>query len=227
MMKRLGPAVLLGALVGYVGGTIGGSGAAAQQAPAPGSRASVPHIPPVPSPPLYPDPPLGPVHWSAEDLRTVYEARLSGRGSPGFQGQNFRTHSIGSIFRERFPTPKPSNRAGVMSHLDDADQHEGVSDFYVIIGGEGQMMTDGVIENRVYGSQPRGAAGSGQRFTTIYPGEFNGQPIVNGRTHDMKPGDWLAVPPNVPHWPGANPGKGLQYIVLKVNVGYYPTNLMY
>jgi hypothetical protein len=245
-MKRLPVMMIVGVVLGYVAGAMnyvlaGTAGSpvtqsAPAQAQAPAGRAGVaPDIPPVANPPLYPDAPTRPMHWRAADLHRVYQARVAAiktggnaaAGDGAFAGQSFRTHSIGAIFRMKFDTPRPSNRAGVMSRVDDADQHEGVTDFYVMFGGTGQMITDGVIANRVYGNNPRGAAGSGQAITAVYGGEFNGQPIVGGRTIDVKAGDWLSIPPNVAHWPGYEPGEGLMYATLKVNLGYYPPNLGY
>jgi mannose-6-phosphate isomerase-like protein (cupin superfamily) len=247
VMQRLTSMLFVGVALGYAAGTVNSVLAnrpqtpAAQRAPVqtdlPAARtAAPPDIAPVANPPLYPDPPNRPMHWSAEHLRKVFQARMAASkgdrndtigGAATFQSQSFRTHSIGATFRMKFDTPRRSNRAGVMSLVDDADQHEGVTDLYVIFGGTGQMVTGGEIANRVYGTNPRGAAASGRPITVVYGGEFNGQPIVNGHTIDVKPGDWLAIPPNVAHWPGYNPGSGLMYVMLKVNLGYYPPNLMY
>jgi hypothetical protein len=196
---------------------------------------ALPEIPPVASPPLYPDSPTTVMHWTREEMDKLYTARQTASraggaaGNPGttFRGQSFRTHTIGSVFRVKFTEPRVSNRAGILSSVDDADQHEGVTDFYVFTGGNGQIITDGRIENRVYGSNPRSAAANGVPYQVVYGGEFNGQPIVDGKTNEIGRGDWLAIPPNVPHWPGYNPGDGLQYIMLKVNLGFYPPNLMY
>jgi mannose-6-phosphate isomerase-like protein (cupin superfamily) len=174
------------------------------------------------------------MHWSADEIARIFAARLAQQrdgqaqaSAPAFRGQSFRTHSIVATFREKYPTPRPSNRAGVVSRVDDADQHEGVTDFYVMVGGTGQMITDGQIQNRVYGHSPRSAFANKAKVTEIYAGEFNGQPVVNGRVHDLKAGDWLAIPPNVPHWPGYEPRDGLMYLNLKINLGFYPPNLMY
>lgn len=217
--------ILAGQLAGYV------RAGALVRAQTPGVQAPRP-IPPVAAPPLYPDSPTMPMYWSSGEIERIYRARLAqgrgqGQGGPVFRGQSFRTHSIGAMFRVKYPTPQPSNRAGVMSRVDDADQHEGVTDFYVILGGQGQMVTGGEIQNRVYGHAPRSAFVQRARVSVVYPGEFNGQPILDGRVHDLKAGDWLAIPPNVPHWPGYEPGEGLLYMMLKVNLGYYPPNLMY
>ena len=242
-MKYTVPALLLAVMVGYIAGWLNSRPASVLQTPAreqaqaqTDERPLPPEIPPVPNPPLYPDPPNRAMHWSLDELRRIYAARLAAVGnstasaSPpaaSFQGQSFRTHRIGASFRVQGAVAQLSNRAGVLSLLDDADQHEGVTDFYVLLGGSGQIVTDGVIENRVHGSTPRSATRTGAKVTNIFGGEFNGQPIRDGNTHDVKAGDWLAIPPNVPHWPGFNAGEGLMYVMVKINIGLYPPNLMY
>jgi quercetin dioxygenase-like cupin family protein len=243
MMRNLVPLLFVGIIAGYLGGFVTGStrdrdrasAQVAQAAQASGGRpAVVPSIPPVPNPPLYPDPIGEVVHWTSEDVRKIYDARVeaarSGRpaaNQPPFQSMSLRTHSVGLFFRVKFDSPRPANRSGIVSLVDDADQHEGVTDFYVLAGGSGQMITDGVIENRQYGHNPRGSAESGAKTTVVFPGEFNGQPIRDGHMYDVTAGDWLAIPPGVPHWPGYNPGNGLMYVGVKINIGLYGTNVMY
>ena len=241
-MKSLVPlffvSIVVGRCVALVTG--GGWGPAFAQ-PAQAGKASVarqeeipPRIPPVARPPLYPDPPGEVVHWTSDDLRKIYSARVEGArvngraaDGPRFQTASFRTHSVGLFFRVKFDSLRPANRSGIVSLVDDADQHEGVTDFYVMAGGSGQIVTDGVIENRQYGHNPRGSAETGAKATVVFPGEFNGQPIRDGRTYNVMPGDWLAIPPGVPHWPGYNPGNGLMYVGVKINIGQYGTNVMY
>jgi mannose-6-phosphate isomerase-like protein (cupin superfamily) len=252
-MKNVVPLMLVSIVAGYLGGLVtestrGGDRASAQgtstrdpafaqgtqagQASA-GRQGLPPSIAPVPNPPLYPDPLGEVVHWTGEQLRTIYDARVeagrSGRSTnePRFQSLSLRTHNVGLFFRVKFDSPRPANRSGIVSLVDDADQHEGVTDFYVMAGGSGQMVTDGVIENRQYGHNPRGSAESGAKTTVVFPGEFNGQPIRDGHVYDVTAGDWLAIPPGVPHWPGYNPGNGLMYVGVKINIGLYGTNVMY
>jgi mannose-6-phosphate isomerase-like protein (cupin superfamily) len=228
--RRIGLILLLCALAGYLAGYV----SSPAQAVSAQTRAD---IPPVPNPPLYPDPPNKPRHWRLEDLRKIHEARLAAQradpgrptqgggaplppGTPAFQGQRFRTHNIGTNFRWYYDPPRPANLTGVMSHYDDAEQHEGISDFYVITGGGGQMVVDGEIENRQYRRAQAGASNS-----LLLPGEFVGQPVKGGHTYDVKPGDWLAIPPNDPHWQIPNPNDGVSYLLLKVNVGLYPGSI--
>ena len=189
-MKSLVPLFFVSTVVGCSGALVTGGGwgpAFAQTAPV--GQASVarqempPRIPPVRRPPLYPDPLGEVVHWTSDDLRKIYNARVEGArisasaaAGPRFQSASFRTHSVGLFFRVKFDSPRPANRSGIVSLVDDADQHEGVTDFYVMAGGSGQIVTDGVIENRQYGHNPRGSAETGAKATVVFPGEFNGQP---------------------------------------------------
>ena len=230
MIKQLVALLIVSLLAGHVAGRLGGMDRVDAQAPrTPEPKA----IPPVPNPPLYPDSPTTATHWSADEIARIFAARLAQQkgqtqaGAPTFRGQSSRTHSVAATFRAKYPTPRPSNRAGVMSRVDDADHHEGVTDFYVILGGAGQMITGGQIQNRVYGHSPRSAYANKAKVAEVYPGEFNGQPVVNGQIQNVQAGDWLAIPPNVAHWPGYEPGEGLMYLNLKINLGYYPPNLMY
>src|SRR5262245_38733841 len=201
-----------------------------------GERQGPPRIPPVANPPLYPDPQPTVAVWPAADVQKIYDARLAaalrtsapaGDAGPRFAALQTRTHGVSLFFRTKFESPRPANRTGILSLVDDADQHEGVTDFYVLAGGTGQMVTDGEIEHRQYGHNPRGSAETGAGTTVVFPGEFNGQPIRDGHTYDVAPGDWLAIPPGVPHWPGYNPGNGLMYIGVKINIGLYGPNTMY
>ena len=243
-MRRTAAALLLSALVGYIAGSIDPPMASVTH---PQARAQSdplgtppPNIPPVANPPLYPDSPQKPMHWSIDDLRRIHEARAAFQranpdrptqggssgltqppGTPVFQGQRFRTHNISTNFRAYFDAERPANLTGVMSHYDDVEQHEGVSDFYVFTGGSGQMVVDGVIDNREY----RRASGNSGSASLLLPGEFAGQPIKGGKTYTVKAGDWLAIPPNDPHWQLPAPKEGMSYLLLKVNVGIYPGSI--
>src|SRR5712692_7853365 len=183
MMKSLVPLLFVSIVVGYLGGFVTGprtrdpaSAQAAQAGQASAGRQGLPpRIPPVANPPLYPDPLGEVVHWTSQDLRKIYDARVeaarsnrSAANEPRFQSLSVRTHSVGLFFRVKFDSPRPANRSGIVSLLDDADQHEGVTDFYVIAGGSGQMMMDGVIENRQYGHNPRGSAETGAKATVVF-----------------------------------------------------------
>jgi hypothetical protein len=251
-MSRIGPVLLLSVFVGYAAGYVsprthmtaqgGGGGQPQSQGrgqPVDPLAPPAPNIPPVANPPLYPDPPNKPMHWRIDDLRKIHDARLEAQkanpgrgtqgggialppGTPAFQGQRFRTHNISTNFRVYYENERPANLTGVMSHYDDVEQHEGVSDFYVITGGGGRMVVDGVIENREY---RRAAGGNTGNTAILLPGEFDGQPIRDGTTYEVKPGDWLAIPPNVPHWQLPAPNAGMSYLLLKVNVGIYPGSI--
>jgi hypothetical protein len=98
-------------------------------------------------------------------------------------------------------------------------------------GGSGRFIVDGELVNREYGRDPH-AQGSGVparntgNVRILLPGEFHGQPIRNGNVYDAKAGDWIIIPPGVPHWWVPTPGEGMTYAILKVNIGIYPPALI-
>src|SRR5882762_7926512 len=144
-MKRKIVFVLLGsAALGYLAGNLSSprESVAAQAAP-------------TTLPALMPDQPTTAMYWNSDDLRKMaaeraatprvqggayadrnprYQPQGQGRGQgTQFQTQRFRTHSIGTNSRFYWDPPVPANLTGIMSHYDDVEQHEGVSDFYVIL----------------------------------------------------------------------------------------------
>ena len=214
-MKRLVPVVLLGsAAVGYLAG-YAVSPAVMVTAQGPGG---VPALTRAGYPPLAPDQPAKAQHFSIDDLRRQHSERVAatvaGQPLPPFQGMMSRTHNIQLVTRVAFDTPRPSTVTKRMSRFGEAEQHEGVSDVYVIIGGTGTIVAGGEIERRQY----RPADPPSPLF---FPGEYVGLPIVGGENIKVKPGDLLTIPPNTPHWAQPDPG-GLTYVLLKVNVGLYP-----
>ena len=92
-----------------------------------------------------------------------------------------------------------------------AEQHEGVTDLYVILGGSGTLTVGGEIANR--------------QVIPNRPGEYTGRPINKGRSLAVKAGDIVNVPPNTPHASVGDAG-GLTYMLIKINVGMYPWSLV-
>jgi hypothetical protein len=221
-MRKTSILLLVGVLLGYLGGSLQGpSGLWAQQTPsARSSTQAGSHAP------LYPDAPIPnkAMQWRIDDLHKMYENRVAqarankGTGGPldpPFQTQLFRTHSMRPpLFRWRLETPR-AGLSGVPSVHSDADQHQTVSDLTIFFGGKGQIAVDGEIQNRVFGSK----AGPGGK-AIVMPTEFNGQPIRNGHTYDVKAGDWVMIPPNVPHQYLAAPNEGLMYVNMKIFLGF-------
>ena len=174
------------------------------------------------NPALAPDAPAETIYWSVDDVRKAHNelverARQSTGGIVG--GGNLvrvrtRTHSMGMFFRAHRDQPVAS-LTKKMSVWDDAEQHAGVYDFYVITGGTGEMVVGGEIEGRQNLAEPSG----------LVPGEYRGQPIKGGKTYRVKPGDWLLIPPDTPHQPKPDTG-GFSYMLMKINVGMYPWNLI-
>jgi mannose-6-phosphate isomerase-like protein (cupin superfamily) len=200
MTGRVPATAAVALVVGYLAGLAGGSaGAAAQQPAAPST------------PPAWASIPLAPnqgevVHWAAADLQKAH-ATLAARSNGRILSKPrdlvslpmTRTHMFDVVHR-----PQATGEAT-------AEQHEGVTDLYVILGGSGTLTVGGEITNR--------------QVIPNRPGEYTGRPITGGRTIPLKPGDIVDVPPNTPHATVAAAG-GVTYMLIKINVGLYPWSLV-
>jgi len=89
-----------------------------------------------------------------------------------------------------------------------SEQHEGVTDVYLVVAGSGTVTVGGTIDNR----------------RTVRPGEYVGL-ISGGKAFKLKTGDILDIPPNMPHATVPDAG-GMTYVLMKVNVGLYPWSLI-
>jgi hypothetical protein len=178
-------------------------------------------------PPLAPDaPPV--TYWNIDDIRKAHaelaEKAAKAAAQPGTgSSQAFgggpvhvqtRNFSIFMLYRVHREQPVPS-LTKVNSLWDDAEQHAGAYDFYVITGGTGEMIVGGKIANRQNLTDKDG----------IIPGEYRGQPVIGGQTYKVKAGDWLLIPPDTPHQPKPDAG-GFSYMIMKINVGIYPWSLI-
>ena len=217
-MKVLLPFMMMGCgVVGYfVGYSVGPEASVLAQA-----QTGAPSLERPGWAPLAPDQPAKEQYWSVDDLRKMHAERAAaaaaGKPMPYLALLLGRTHTIGLITRLPHDKPIPSNITGRISQWDDAEQHQGVSDIYVVAGGSGTMVVGGEIEKREY----RPAYGPG---SFLLPGEFAGQPIIGGRTYKVKAGDILNIPPDTAHQAQPDPG-GMPYFLIKVNVGLYPWQL--
>jgi mannose-6-phosphate isomerase-like protein (cupin superfamily) len=188
----LAGALLVGYLAGFSTGATGS--AAAQQATAPPAAI-----------PLAPN--QGEVtYWSADVLKkahTELAARSNGRilSKPRdlVQLPMMRTHMFDVVHRPQLNRPATP------------EQHEGVTDLYIVLGGSGTLTLGGEIENR--------------QVLPNRPGEYTGQPIKGGKAYAVKTGDIIDVPPNTPHASQGDAG-GLTYMLVKINVGLYPWSLV-
>ena len=178
-------------------------------------------------PQLAPDaPPV--TYWNIDDIRKAHgelaekAAKLLKEAGSG-SSQSFgggpvhistRNFSIFMLYRAHREQPVLS-LTKVNSVWDDAEQHAGAYDFYVITGGTGEMIVGGKIANRRNLMDKDGPV----------PGEYRGQPVVGAQTYKVKPGDWLLIPPDTPHQPKPDAG-GFSYMIMKINVGVYPWSLI-
>ena len=229
-MKRMLPAVMLSVLAGFLVGRIttptesANAQAATQQAP-PAAGEALPFGFNRPGlQPLAPDAPPETVYWNIGDVRKAH-AELADRAMKNptqtglFSGGNTvrmrtRNFTMSMIYRSHRDKPVDS-LTKVNSVWDDAEQHAGVYDFYIITGGSGEMVVGGKIANRQNLADRDG----------LVPGEYRGQPINGGQTYQVKEGDWLVIPPDVPHQAKPATG-GFSYMIMKINVGMYPWNLI-
>jgi len=178
-------------------------------------------------PPLAPDAPPT-TYWNIEDIRKAHgelaekvskllkepgqgSSQSYGGGPVHIQTRNF---SIFMLYRAHREEPVLS-LTKVKSVWDDAEQHAGAYDFYVITGGTGEMVVGGRIANRQNLMDQDGPV----------PGEYRGQPVLGAKTYKVKPGDWLLIPPDTPHQPKPDAG-GFSYMIMKINVGVYPWSLV-
>jgi hypothetical protein len=162
---------------------------------------------------MWPNQPTDGSHWSIDDIRkahkTMADAELSGRlVEPNSTLHDFpywtRTHSM---FLYHTPL-RPRAKA--------AEQHVGYSQFIVIMGGTGTVQAGGVLQR---GSMLQEKSGP------VW-GELRGSAISGGETFAVKEADWLSIPGNVPaHFKATAPG-GLSYMVMKINAGLYPWELI-
>jgi len=178
-------------------------------------------------PALAPDAPPT-TYWSVDDLRKAHSGlaeaaskalKEAGSGSSqSFGGGpvhiSTRNFSIFQLYRAHREQPVLS-LTKVSSLWDDAEQHAGAYDFYVVTGGSGEMIVGGKIVNRQNLVDKDG----------VIPGEYRGQPIVGGQTFKVKEGDCLLIPPDTPHQPKPDAG-GFSYVIMKINVGIYPWALV-
>ena len=209
-MKRLMPVVWCVSLIAaYLAGYgAGPSGRAVGQAPggqtpppagalAPGDYSRIALAPDQGEPFLY----------SGANLKTAH-TQMQSRATGGQVASNqrdlmtprvTRTHSFVMVHRSQ---PQTASQAP------SAEQHEGVTDIYFVVGGSGTVTVGGDIENR----------------RIARPGEFLG-PIRGGKAFTLQAGDILDIPPNMPHATVADAG-GMTYVLMKVNVGLYPWSLV-
>ena len=147
------------------------------------------------------------VYWSIDDLKQAHTelAAKAANGEPLGSPRDLvelpitPTHAFN--FLHRYPRNRPPR----------AEQHEGVTDFYIIVAGSGALVVGGEIEDR--------------ETVPNRPGKYRGQPITGGRTYRVKAGDMISIPPNTPHLSQPDPG-GLTYMLVKINAGMYPWSLI-
>jgi mannose-6-phosphate isomerase-like protein (cupin superfamily) len=201
MMKKSLSAVLL-VLAGYVGGYLSATAPTAAQ----GSPAADKVLTALP--PLAPDQPTKGIYWSSEKLKDAGTKMAARRAAN--KPMNLaeirqlvplpytRTHTYNLMHRVPTPAGQPSL----------GEQHDGVTDLYIVIAGSGMTTVGGEIPEK----------------KSSHPGEYTGI-IRGGETFPLKAGDILEIPPSVPHATSTGP-EGMTYMMVKINVGLYPWSIV-
>ena len=214
-MKRLMPALWIGTtmLAFLLGHAIGPASSAAlqQNAAAPGAGQTQPlagALAPGDYSRMQLAPDQGePTLFAASELRKAH-AEFQGRAAKGQPLSNprdlmkpmvTRTHSFILMHRPELRNP---------GQTPNAEQHEGVTDVYLVMAGSGTVTVGGDIDTK--------------RISR--PGEYTG-PIRGGKAFKLQAGDILDIPPNMPHATVPDAG-GMTYVLMKVNVGLYPWSLI-
>jgi mannose-6-phosphate isomerase-like protein (cupin superfamily) len=149
------------------------------------------------------------VYWSGESLNKAHVS-LSARADAGKAFNDPRdyvalpatpTHAYNFLHR----------RMGANGLPPGVEYHQANTDIYFIVGGTGTVMTEGTIENR----EPIPGR----------PGEERGTLIKNGHGYKVKAGDVINMPPDTPHQ-SIPDSSGFSYMLIKVNVGRYPWELI-
>ena len=112
-----------------------------------------------------------------------------------------RTHAFNFLHRVMGANGRPPG----------VEYHGGNTDIYFITAGTGTVMTGGTIESR----EP----------IPNRPLEERGTLIKDGVGYKVKAGDVINMPPNTPHQSIPDPG-GFSYMLIKVNTGQYPWELI-
>jgi mannose-6-phosphate isomerase-like protein (cupin superfamily) len=149
--------------------------------------------------PLNPNQPDRVTYWSVDTFAKVH-GELASRAA---KGQPLNARDLLPLPMTRTHGYTAGYRTG--KEPPSAEQHEGVTDVYFVMGGTATMTTGGELV--------------GKRI--LIDGEYRGTSIQGGESHHLKAGDVLLVPPNLPHSAQADAG-GFSYLLLKINVGLYP-----
>ena len=141
----------------------------------------------------------GPMAWTADDLERARQQILAGvNRMEAFESYVTNTHAYIMIHRPEVSPGQPPL----------AELHEGVTDVYFIVGGEGELIVGGEM-------QDVREARTGEQIGTM----------TTGRRIPVTKGSIVNIPPNTSHATVPGPG-GLQYVLQKVNVGMYPWSLI-
>jgi len=149
--------------------------------------------------PLNPNQPDRVTYWSVDAFAKAH-AELASRAA---KGQPLNARDLLPLPMTRTHGYTVGYRTG--KEPPTAEQHEGVTDVYFVMGGSATLTTGGALVGK----------------RTLIDGEYRGTSVEGGESHRLKAGDVVLVPPNLPHAAQADAG-GFSYLLLKINVGLYP-----
>lgn len=92
----------------------------------------------------------------------------------------------------------------------EAELHAGVSDYWTIIAGEGEV----VIGGEIVAAEEKA------------PGESRGASIKGGARTRVRAGDQINIPPGVAHQIILGKDQSITVLIVKVNLGQYPRALV-
>ena len=162
---------------------------------------------------MWPNQPTDGMHWSIDDIRKAHQAMADAENTGKAVDPNSTLHDFPHWTRTHsmFIYHAPQRATGKS-----AEQHMGYSQFIVVMGGTGSVEAGGTLQN---------AAMFQEKGTPVW-GELRGTGIAGGKTFRVKEGDWVSIPPNTPIHVKADARGGLSYMVMKINAGLYPWELI-
>ena len=145
--------------------------------------------------PLTPNQPDKATHWSVEEMTRVHET-LKTRAA---KGEPLNARNLMTLPMTRTHGYTVGHRTSKDPVI--AEQHDGVTDVYFVMGGSATMTAGGQMAAR-------------QQLTE---GEFRGSSINGGQRQKLAPGDVVHIPARTPHQLLIEPGKEFSYFVVKVD----------
>jgi mannose-6-phosphate isomerase-like protein (cupin superfamily) len=124
----------------------------------------------------------------ADITNTEIKAALEKTASPPVSDQQLRMVSINGEYNVGAALVHRAKTAG--READPALAHSLITEVYYIISGNGTLVTEGALED---------AKDVGPSVTELVGPSGAGPKILNGKSHQVEPGDMIIIPANTPH----------------------------